>query len=56
MVLNKVYIVLGVDSHGTDLIKCFAVKEDAQEFISDIFCEELDGYAFVTIREMEVVN
>lgn len=52
--IDKVHIVLGVDAHGTDLIKCFAVKEDALEYIRDIFCEELEGYAFVTTQEMEI--
>lgn len=52
--MSSVHIVIGVDAHGTDMIKCFAVKEDALEYIRDIFCEELEGYAFVTTHEMEI--
>lgn len=52
--MNKVYIVIGVDAGGSDIVKVFDSKIKAAEFNSDILNEELDGYTYTTIQEYEV--
>lgn len=51
---NEVHIVIGVDAHGSDIVKVFEHESDAKEFVGDIANEDLSDYTWVQITKMQV--
>lgn len=44
----EVYIAVGVDSGGTDILKVFDCEAKAKDYVGDMDNPDLDGYTFVT--------
>lgn len=47
----EVYIVLGVDCGGTDILRVFDCEEKAKEYTGDIDNPETDSYIYVTYNK-----